>query len=444
MTTRRLKVDHALSALPQTGDLLGLREALVAASREDGERAWAASRAYATVDLRLADTDAVEAQIAALADAARDRIERVMRQSVASLRALEAGDEAGAARALISAGETEEEAGRIDEAAAFYRQALALGRRPRDRTAEGVALCRLGRVCREAGDPAQALRHYRAGYDVATAQRDTATAVVACLGAGNVHVDQGLWAEAREWYERGITLVGVENPSRPLWQLYANLSVVARRTGDLAAAWTALDRAESVIRELDDAAGEQPVENGRARILLARGDFAGAEAAYRRSLDAEGPPSHRAAVLSSLAECLLLAGRVREAESAARDLERLALVHRLTPYLPDAYRALGDAARARGDAEGFVFFEQALELCRAPGSPPVERAITQHHYARWDREMGNAESATARLEEALEIYRRLGMRIETDEAEREMLELRAQHPAAYATESTDGPEPGEL
>jgi hypothetical protein len=87
------------------------------------------------------------------------------------------------------------------------------------------------------------------------------------------------------------------------------------------------------------------------------------------------------------------------------------------------YRALGAAARARGDAEGFVFYEQALELCAAPGTPPIERAATQHEYALLEAGAGRRDSAAARLEEALAIYRRLGTHPEIQRAERDLAAL---------------------
>src|SRR6185436_15674578 len=132
--------------LPEVDDVAHLREALIGASREDRERAWSASEAYATVDARLVDAAALESRIQALADQARARVEAVLRHSVAALRALEAGDPAAAARELTAAGEVEEAAGRLDAAAACYEQARALGRKPRDRAAEGLALRRLARV----------------------------------------------------------------------------------------------------------------------------------------------------------------------------------------------------------------------------------------------------------------------------------------------------------
>lgn len=444
VTTRRLKVDHALKALPEVDDVAHLREALLGASHEDAERAWSASEAYVTVDGRLVDAAALESQVAALAEKARARVEAVLRHSVAALRAVEDGDHASAARALVAAGEVEEAAGRLDAAAACYRQALALGRKPRDRRAEGLALRRLARVARERGELDEALRLYLGGYEVAVAQRDAEGAVVGCQGVGNVYVDRGQWEQAREWYRRGLALAGEERPSRALWQLYANLAVVARRIGDLDASAEWLERAAAVVRALGDEAGTLPVENGRARLLEERGDHAAAEAAYRRSLEAEGPPAHRATVLSALADSLLAAGKPREAEAAARELERTALVHGLATLLPHAYRTLGGAARERGDEEAFVFYEQALDLSQAPGSPPIERAHTLAEYARWERVMGRAESAAARLEEALAIYRRLGTGPEIGRVERELARLRAQPGAAHGVEGErTNPDDGE-
>jgi Flp pilus assembly protein TadD len=179
------------------------------------------------------------------------------------------------------------------------------------------------------------------------------------------------------------------------------------------------------VRELDDPHGVLPVENGRAMLLVARGRLDEAEAAYRRSLEGQGSPSLRGSVLVNLAECLLLKGSLREAEAAGRELERTAVVHRLAPLLPYVYRGLGAIARARGDDEGFVFYEQVLDLCRDGGYPPIELAVTQHDYALLEADHGRLESAAARLGEALDTYRRLGTRPETERAEADLAAVRA-------------------
>jgi tetratricopeptide (TPR) repeat protein len=159
---------------------------------------------------------------------------------------------------------------------------------------------------------------------------------------------------------------------------------------------------------------------------VAEGRLEAAESAYRGALAGAASPLNRGAVLVNLAECLLLRGRLHEAERTVREAERLAVVHRVTPLLPYVYRGLGAVARARGDEEGFVFYEQALDLCHESGTPPVELATTQHEYALLDRDQGRLDLATARLREAITIYRRLGTRAELARAEAELAALRGE------------------
>ncbi|HEX8272176.1 MAG TPA: hypothetical protein VF615_05960 [Longimicrobiaceae bacterium] len=432
MSPRRLRMDQALGALPDSDELAPLREALIGASRDDAGRAWAASEAYATLDTRLADTAALEAQVAALAERVRERTEAVLRHTVRALRALEAGDPGGAARALVAAGEAEEADGRLDEAELHFRRALELGRKPRDRRAEGLALRRLGRVAAARGEFARAAGLYRRGWDVAEAQRDREGMVVACQGMGNAAVYEGRWEDAVEWYARGVALLEGAPPSRDLWLLESNLSVAERRAGRLERSAEWLERAERTAAALDDGEARLYVENARGMLLAARGDHAGAEAAFRRALEGGGTPSLRGSVLTNLADALLAGGRAAEAERVLRELELLAVARGLAPVLPYVYRGLGAVARARGDAEGFLFYEQALELCRRPGSPPVELAATQHEYARFEEAVGQTESARERLREALEIYARLGAAAETARAGEDLERLEE-------TLSTDDP-----
>src|SRR5690606_34917614 len=104
---RRLRVEDALDALPELDDLAALREALVDTSAVDAAEVWGGSRPYATVGRRVTAPGAVEAMIPAIAEQLRLRMEQVLGQAVRALRALETGDPAGAAHALIAAGELE-------------------------------------------------------------------------------------------------------------------------------------------------------------------------------------------------------------------------------------------------------------------------------------------------------------------------------------------------
>jgi tetratricopeptide (TPR) repeat protein len=415
MSRRPLRVEDALSLLPELEELLPLREVLAGSSRADEERAWAESAAYSTLDTRLAEPEAIERLVPELVERVRSRVEAVYRSVAEALAAAARGDDAAAARALVAAGEAEEAAGRLEAAEAYFERARARGRRSRDRSSEGLAVRRLGRVARVRGELERAHSLYRAGPEVAEAQRDRAGMVVACQGLGNVHVERGEWAAAVEWYLRGLELVG-EAPSRERWELESNLSAATRRAGWLeeSEAWVA--RAEATLAATGDEAGRAYVWNARGLLRVARGDLQGAEAEYRRAVQASGDPAERAPVLVNLAECLTRQGRLRDAADALRAAERDALSRRLLASLVHVYRGLGEIARLRRDPDGFVFFEQALELCDAPGRSPLELALTQEEYGRFRAELGEAEEARARLGLALEIYRELTAPVEVARA----------------------------
>ncbi|HEY7770822.1 tetratricopeptide repeat protein [Longimicrobium sp.] len=420
MTQRALKIDAALKAIPETDDLAHLRAALLSASRADGGLAWGSAGEYATIDMRVADPAALEGQIEELADRVRRRVERVMRHTVHALAAVERGDVADAARHLVAAGEVEEGEGRLLAARHFYERALEFGRKPRDRRGEGLALRRLGRVARAMGQWELSARRYEEGYEVSVAQRDEMGAVVACQGLGNVHVDQSRWGEARAWYLRGVERCPARPPTVEYVHLCVGLSVVERRLGDLdaAAEWLARGEKTAAAGLGDSVMGF--VDHAWGRLHLARGEAAEAESAFRRALARELDSVVRVAVMVGLSEPLLHQGRAGEAFTLAQDAEALAIHAGAVLKLPDVYRALGAAAAERGEAEAFLFYEQALEVCRDHGLPAFEAAATQHHYGRFETRRGDAEAAAARLREAHRLYTEMGARMEAEEVAEEL------------------------
>lgn len=428
-----MKLEQALSALPELDELRPLREALIGISEIDRALVWSGGGDYATLDKRIAEPAHLESQITALAERVRERTERVYRHVVASLAALERRDAAGAARELVLAGEVEEGARRLDAAEQYYAKALELGRKPRDRRVEGLALRRLARVARARSGLDRALQLYRQGYEVAAAQRDVEGAVVGCQGVGNVYVDQGQWAAAREWYQRGLELLP-EAGGRLAWELYNNMAIVELRTGQLDASATWLDRIEQLLPALNDPAGYPYLLNGRGLIAMARGEHAQAESLYREAAQRAGEPHLHAAFLLNLSEALLEQDRLLEAEEAVRAAEYEAIRRGLTQLLPETYRRLGQVAQRHGDAEGFLFFEQALDLCQARGLPLVQLAITQEEYGRFELAVGNREAGQARLQRALELYQRLELRLEAERVET-LLDAAGDRPDASASQT---------
>jgi tetratricopeptide (TPR) repeat protein len=412
-----LTVGHALDIVALLADHDPLRAALISASFSDPDLVWSASELYRTLATRLLDVDALEKEIPRLIAQDASRRERVWRNTTAALRALSEGDPATAARALVAGGEVEEDAGRLDAAEQLYERAAELGRRPRDRRAEGLALRRLGRVAKARGDLTLAVHQYRRGYEIAEAQRDVDGMVVGCQGLGNCYVDEGRWEEAESWYRRGLSVVS-EKGVGDHW-LELNLSIVARRAGRLEESERWLATARATAAEVDDRDAAAYFANAEGLLRVAQDRLAEAETIYRSAIDAAKSPPALATVLVNLAECLLLQHRVGESVEVARELERVVIGHQLHPFLVYVYMALGAAARAANEPEALVFYEQALELARAGGND-AELAQVQREYAILEGAQGATESAAARLREAEEIFRRCGAQVELERTLREI------------------------
>jgi len=434
-----LKLEAALRALPDAPVLAGLRETLISLARARRAASWAVAGEYETLERREAELEGLAGRLQELAEQARERTERIHRHSLEALQALEQGDPAAAARALVAAGEVLEANRELEEAESFFRQAVQLGRKPRDRSAQALAHCRLARVLRARGSWPQALREYRTGWEVAEAERARDLMVLACQGCGNVHVDLGEWSLAREWYLRGLEVLAGSPPGRAEWELCSNLSIVARRSGSLAESEGWLLRAAQTAGALGDEEVEFFVANGWGQLHLARGDPRAAEESFRQALGATRHPHSRAATFVNLGESLLLQGRLDDAEQVAREAEETALLHRVLTLLPDAYRLLGRVAGERGQRDGFVFFEQALAL-EGENGPARSRAETQHRYGEFQARMGDTDSAAARLREAAGVYRALGAARELEGVEAALAELggtteRTPAEAGFAQES---------
>ena len=137
-----------------------------------------------------------------------------------------------------------------------------------------------------------------------------------------------------------------------------------------------------------------------------------AQAAYREALAwvrrAGGDPALEAAVRLDLAALYLESERYLEAEEEARRAENLATAHTLAHRLVDAYTCLGRLRSHQRDEMGFVFFEQALELCRSLDGSPAVTARVYCEYASFRERLGESAEARELLERAREHFERLG------------------------------------
>lgn len=406
----KLRVDEVTSLLAKLDELRPLLDLVIAASVPDPEREWAGSGELGTVGQRLVRGEELEAGTAALVERVREHVAAIYGGVIRAIRALEDGDRAAAATALVEVAEREEAARRLDRAEAYARAAYEAARGLRDQRVAALALRRAARAALELGKFEEARSAYEEAFAIARDAGDETGAAGAAIGAGNVALYRGLWERAREWYRTALEMIGPDGPARTeQWQIYQNLSVTDRRLGDLESSRQWLGRAEAAASASGDREAVADIQHGYARLFTASGEAGRAEAAYRRALAAAERPVAVVTILVNLGECLLSQGRTLEAAECARRAEETAIVSGVVFKLPEVYRLLGAVAEARGFHDAFVFYERAIALVAERRLPEFERAQTLETYAGWDLKHGDRESAVERLREAEATYERAGM-----------------------------------
>lgn len=421
-----LLVERALALVPEVEEFLPLVSALIGASRPDEAKTWARAGAYATVGKRVLDAERLPALVPVVVEQVRERVLGLFTLVVEAIQHQQAGDSVAAAHALVRAGEMEEAAGWPDRAETIYGLALEIAEELRDKGPQILALRRAGRVARTAGRLDRAWSRYEQSYALATEQGDVAGAVIACQGLGNVCHDRAQRAQARRWYEQGLALSarGADDPTT-VWPFYTNLASVAIQDGDLEEADALLARARELIDRTGDAAARLLWDNNYGKLLEYRRDAIGAERIYREALGRCTSPAQEITIRYNLGLVLIPQERLFEAEREAREAEEIAIRSRLIPPLVDVYELLGRIACARRDEEGFVFYEGALAIYREHGLPQVALASVSHGYGTLLRVCGREPEAAAYLEQAREVYARLGLAPELARVEAELAAVQA-------------------
>jgi len=421
-------VEELLALLPELDELELLRLRMIGAAVPDPGRAWDSSSAYATVDKRILVADDVERAVREAEAGLREFVTLLYEGMRPVFRAFYAGDAGGSARHLVGLGERLEAAGRLKGARQCYRAALTLALPLPDKAEHILALRRIARVALALGDFHEAAQHYDRSAQLARDAGDLRGEVVARTGAGNVLTWQGRWAEAEKTYLEALQLA--ESDARQefgleLAQIFYNLGNLATRTERPAEAEVWLTRGLERAR-----GGDSPVDLSICHINLGhlrymQGDLGEARASYERALALPIPRALLSGIASDIADVCLRGGSVSQAEEWGRVAEEHAIAAGSTYILGRMYQGRGNIARARGDEDGFTFFEKALEIARVRGYPFLE-AETLRDYAALRRQSGGLEEAQAYLERARDLFAQLGSPQSVAQAERALAEIRGE------------------
>jgi tetratricopeptide (TPR) repeat protein len=424
-----VRVEKALALLPELEALEPLRALLVSISRPDERALWSSSGPYLTLGKRGVQPDELRRRMPTAFHRITEHLQALYRAYVESLECQQSSDGPGAVAALLKAGRLEQSVGRLSQAQAWYEVALGVAETLQDRRPEVESLRSLGRLCLALGQYPGGARHFQRALALAEAEFDQAGAIAACEGLGDAALEQGEWAGTHAWYARALRLAEASGDSLSRGRVERQLGGLARREGDLAAAGDHLRRA----RESFESAG---AADEIARVLSAQGQLdaqlgrhGAAAVAYREALAwAQRAPRDMGVEVTirlNLAELHLEADRLLEAEEEMRRAEQVAIAGNVTRWLVQIYTLMGTLRGRQQDETGFVFFEQAIELCKAVEHSPPTEARVYLAYGLFRERLGQRDEARAYLEHARQMFESLGETVERERAEAELQKVSA-------------------
>lgn len=269
------------------------------------------------------------------------------------------------------------------------------------------ALWRLGRIRLIDGGLTEARAFFGRAAELARDSNDLRGEVIVALGLGNVLLMQARWVEAESCYQQALSKIEAAGEAKSfqleLGQLCNNLGMVATRQVrfDDADRWftRALRVWDTVESPVDLAICLHNIGILRNRQSNRRD----AHEAFHRALALDSSATVRVALMVDLALSLADDSLIDEAQVWGRQAEQQAIEANSPYYLGHAYCALGMISRARGDDDGLVFFEKALQIAREKELPYLEgRALRE--YALHRAGMGGRDEAEAYLRRAEEIF----------------------------------------
>jgi tetratricopeptide (TPR) repeat protein len=214
---------------------------------------------------------------------------------------------------------------------------------------------------------------------------------------------------AASWYTRGL---GFSDDSGLTAELALGLAEVARRLGTPDVALQRLDQARRAFAALENPAGIARVLLCQARIAAAADRTSEALGALQEALaslrDVPGRQPLEIEVRLEIGRIYLAAGWLPDVEHEVRRAEEEAITHNLSRELVRVYLLLGEVRRRQGDESGFVFFENAIALCRGLEPALDLEGEVYLAYGRFRETLGELEEARACLERGRDIRISLG------------------------------------
>jgi tetratricopeptide (TPR) repeat protein len=407
-----VRVEQALRILPELEVLAPLRSVLVAAARADDLAQWGPSGPYLTLGKRGVQPEELRREIPKAIERVATHLTALFEHYIEALEARQGRNGVATVAALLKAGAREESVERLAQARAWYEVALTVSEELQDRKPEIETLRVLGRLGLRQGRYGVAARAFQRSFVLAEAEFDQVGAIAACQGLGEVDMTQGEWRGARAWFARGHRLAEAAEDEARLGAIEHQLAMLALREGDLRAAEDQLGRSHMRLEKIGDAEHLAEVLNTNGRIEAALNRHGRAANAYREALawlrKGTGNPGVEISIRLNLAEMHLQGDHILEAEEETRRAEALAIRENLPRRLIQIYSLMGRLRGHQNDENGFIFFENAVELCRSIDCPPALEGDVYYDYGLFMSKLGRRDEARGYLERAREIFESVG------------------------------------
>ena len=419
-----LRVERVLRLLPAIEAMEPLRSLLVSTPRADDQARWSSSGPYLTIGKHNVDVDALRQRVDSLVRRIGAHLTVLYDAYVRAVDALESGDGNVIVSALADGGAAEERANRVAQATAWYEVAFRVASELSDRGPEIEMLDRLGRIEHERARFDESARYHQRALVLCEATFDHAGAIRACIGLGHASLARDEPDGAHAWYLRALRQA--ESIPNPEWigTIERHLGEVAWRQGDATKARARLRRAREVLEPLSSPTELARVLAATARIESQVGNTDDAIAAGREALAwSEAPaadPLVRIDILLEMADVYASSGLLFDADNELRRAEELAIAKRLSDRLIDVYVAMGKVCAIRGDETGFVFFEQAADLCHALAPLTSREGRVYEEYGNFRIRFKEPEEGLAHLQRARQIFEAAGDRASLARLSREL------------------------
>lgn len=419
-----MKVEQALRLLPSLEVLGPLRGLVLASSAPDEASRWGSAAPYLTVGKWALSVEVLRRGIPQCLARITDHIGRLYQHYAAALDADDLGDHPQVVVHLLAAARMEEQVGRYAAALVWGEVALGVAERLNTRATEVETLIFLGDVGRAQGEFTAAARHYQRALALAEAEFDPAGVILASEGQGLVALAEDQLQGAIVWLGRAEQLASGDLHAPVRARVLRSLAELSRRQGDLHAAGERLHRSRTIIERLGLAPEMARTLDAQGRLELALGRTAAALASFREALAwvrrGGRDPRLECTIRIHLAEFFLEMDRVSEGEEELRHAERLAIDNDLGRRLVEIYTRLGTLRGTQGAETGFVFFEQALALCRLLDPAPAFEGRVYRRYGLFKAALGRTEEARGWLERARELLATSGGGASLEEIDAEL------------------------